>query len=403
MKKRFLITLILLVAVMLAAFPTIAQETPDTNLTDSCVTDFDPDVDYFPNKVEFNHAEGVTVEYFDHYKVVTVLTPWPGAEESFQYVLVQCGTPAPEADYENAQVIEVPVESVVTMSATELPRMKTLGVLDTLIGLDNIMYINQADVNTMYEAGDLVEVGEGTGVNVEILLDTEPDMVVTNSTGSADWDAHPLLLDAGITTVLNADWLETSPLGRAEWIKFTALFYNTEADAAEAFDDVRNNYQELAALTAELPEEERPTVFANAPFEGTWYLAGGASYFAQLLKDAGARYLWADDDSTGSLFLDFETVFETAADADYWLNPGLWTNLDEGLATDERFGEFAAFQAGNVYNNNARVNVMGFSDYFESGAMRPDIVLADLIAIFHPDLVPEHELVYYQQLKMSDE
>ncbi|MBN1285869.1 MAG: ABC transporter substrate-binding protein [Anaerolineae bacterium] len=396
MKRRLFTVLILLAAASLLALPAGAQD--DANRVDGCVTDFDPAVDYFPEKVEIEYAEGLGIEYYNNYKVVTVLTPWPGAEETFQYVLVQCGTPAPEG-YENAQVIEVPVKTTVSMSSPELPRLEVLGALDTLIGIDVIMYINNPAVIEKFDAGELVEIGEGPSVNVEMALDAQPDIVIATGMGNPDWDAHPLLVEAGIPVVITADWVETSPLGRAEWIKFTAAFYNREAAANTTFDEVAADYEAMVALTADLPEDARPTVFNNTPFEGTWYVSGGKSYAARLFADAGADYLWADDESTGSLYLDFETVFEIAADADFWLSPGMWTSLDDGLATDDRFTEFASFQSGQVYNNDARVNASGFSDYYESGALHPDLILADLIKIFHPDLLPDHELVYYRQLE----
>lgn len=176
------------------------------------------------------------------------------------------------------------------------------------------------------------------------------------------------------------------------------MFFNLEAEGETLFDDIAAQYNELTAMTADL--EERPTVFTNTPYDGTWYMPGGNSFVAKLLADAGADYLWSDDESTGSLYLDFETVFERAADADFWVNAGgFWFSLDDALAEDERFEQFAAFQNGNVWSNNLALNEFGGNDYWEGGVANPQLVLADLIAIFHPDLLPDHQFVYYQQLK----
>jgi iron complex transport system substrate-binding protein len=202
------------------------------------------------------------------------------------------------------------------------------------------------------------------------------------------------LQEAGLPVVINADYLDSSPLGRAEWVDFIALFYNEEAISELWFSGVVSDYEALVGLAAGV--EERPTVFVNTPFDGTWFLPGGQNYMAQLLRDAGADYLWSEDEGTGSLFLDFETVFDEAADADYWLNIGFFGSLDDLVATDERFAEFAAFENGRIYNHDAITNENGGSDFFESGAILPNIVLADLIKIFHPDLVPDHDLVYYR-------
>lgn len=375
--------------------PVMAQG-PDTNITDGCVESFDPDVDYFPDKAVVEYSEGFTVEYFNNYKVVTVPEPWVGGEP-VEYVLVQCGTPAPD-DTGDAPVIEVPRTSLIAMSTTYLPFIVDLGLLDQLVAIDVPDFVNTPAVRAKLDAGELASVGSGAEVNVEVALDLEPSLIMTYGSGLPGYDAHPVLIEAGLPVVLNAEFTETTPLGRAEWMKYLALFYNLEADAAAQFDAIATQYADLAALTDGI--EDRPTVFVNAPYEGTWYMAGGSGFIAHLLDDAGAAYLWADDDSTSSLFLDFETVFERAADADFWLNvDNFWFSLDDVLAADERFASFAAVENGQVWAYNKAVNAAGGNDFFEGGVANPHLVLADLIAIFHPDLLPDHEFVYYQQLQ----
>jgi len=376
--------------------PTAEPATLSANLTDSCVTEYDETVDYFPQKAVIEYASGFTIEYFNNYKVLTIPTPWQGAEEGVQYVLVQCGTPPPEG-YAEATIVEVPVQSFVSMSTTYLPYVDQYGLIDRLVGVDNAAFISNENIRAKYDAGELAEIGSGGEVNVETAVDLNPDLIMTSASGFAEYDAHPKLAEAGLTVALNADYLDTTPLGQAEWGKYLAAFFNQEGAATEQFAEVVARYEALTALTADLAE--RPTVFNNTPFDGTWYMPGGNSYVAQLLADAGADYLWADDESTGSLFLDFETVFDRAAGADYWINIGFFATLDDLAAADERFTEFAAYQNGNVYNNDARVNEFGGNDYYESGAANPHLVLADLIRIFHPDLLPDYELYYYRQVE----
>jgi iron complex transport system substrate-binding protein len=379
------------------AAPTVAVlEQPVANLTEGCVTDYDPEIDYFPEKVTLSDSVGWTIEYFNNYKLITVLNPWRNADVQFRYVLVQCGTPPP-AEVGDAQVIEVPVKTIVTMSTTQLPHLNTLGLLDRLVGVDSFQYINTPAVVELIEADKLVEIGSGAEVNVELAIDLEPDLIMTYAVGSPDSDSHPKLIEAGLKVALNSEYMETSPLGRAEWIKFTGAFFNQEAAATQAYADLAERYAAMAALTRDV--SERPTVFTGAPFRGTWYMPGGKSYVAQLLADAGADYLWAEDDSVGSQQLSFEEVFERAQGADYWLNTSSWQSLADALAADERFAQFAAFQTGNVFNNNARLNPNGGNDYWETGVTNPDLVLADLIRILHPELLPDHELFFYQQLQ----
>jgi len=376
--------------------PTTAPqpEAPEANLTAGCVDTYAEGVDYFPEKTALEYASGFTVEYFGNYKVVTVTRPWSGSAQTFQYVLVQCGTPAPD-DFEDALTVEVPASSFVSMSTTYLPMLEDLGRLDALVAVDNGIYVYNPAVRERLAAGEIAEVGRDADVNVEAVLDLDPSLIMASSLGF-DTDAHPVLLAAGLPVVVNGDYVEPTALGRAEWVKFIALFYNEEARAAEVFGEIAGQYNEAAALAAGV--EQRPTVFANTPFDDVWYMPGGDSYTAHMFADAGADYLWADDTSAPTLFLDFETVFDTAKDAEIWLNPFAYDL--EGLATtDERFREFAAFQSGQVYAYNARETELGGNDFFESGAARPHIVLMDLIKIFHPDLLPDHELFYYRQLQ----
>lgn len=369
---------------------------PTANLTDGCVDAFDAAVDYFPEKISLTHTEGFTIAYHDSYKVITVAKPWPGAETAQQYVLVQCGAPAP-AGFDEAQIIEVPVQRIVTMSTTYLPFLEAYGVLDRLVGVDDVTYVNNPTVLAMAEAGKLVQVGYGASVNVEQLLDLAPDLVMTYGSGAPESDAHPVLLNAGLKVAVNAEWLENSPLGRAEWGKFIAPFFNKEATAEALFTDTVTHYEELKAQAAAVTA--KPTVFTDSAYQGSWYVAGGRSFTAQILADAGAAYLWADDTSTASIPLAFEAIFDKAADADYWINVGYLGSLQELQAADERYSDFAAFQAGNVWNNNKQQNANGGNDYYESAVAHPDAVLADLIAIFHPEVLPDHAFVYYQKLQ----
>lgn len=386
----------------LAPAPTQAApvlEAPAENLTDGCIAqgEFDPNLDYFPQKADLQYASGFSIEYHNSYKVITVQTPWPGATESMQYALVQCGAPAPEG-FLDEQIIEVPVQSIVTMSTTYLPALDELGLLDRLVGVDDTTYVNNPKVLKMAEEGKLASIGYGSGVNVEKVLELAPGLVMTYGSGTPEYDAHPVLLQAGQKVVVNAEWMDTSPLGRAEWLKFIAAFFNKEAEAETLFTKIAQEYQELAALTAAV--SQRPTVFTGSAYQGTWYVPGGQSYAAAFLRDAGAVYLWSDDTSTGSLPLAVEAVFEKAQNADFWLNVGFFVgSLDDLKAMDARYADFAAFQNGNVWNNDAKTNPNGGNDYYESAVLHPALVLADLIHILHPDLLPDHELVYYRQVK----
>jgi iron complex transport system substrate-binding protein len=371
--------------------PVSAQDEPI-----ACVQNYDPAADYFADEVTVDYAVGFDVEYFNNYKVVHVTTPWQGAETPFTYVLVRCGTPVPDG-YDDATVIEVPVQTAVSMSTTYIPHFVELGLLDSLVGVDEFDFIYSPEVRERIDAGEIVEIGGDATVNVEQTLDLDPDVIFTYGLGTPDYDAHPVLLNAGLNVVLNGDYMETTPLGRAEWVKFTSLFFNAEAAANALFEDIATTYSDLSELAASV--EERPSVMVNGMYGDTWYVAGGNSFMAALIADAGGDYLWAEDESTGGLPLSFEAVLDRALAAEVWLNPNFWLSLDDGLAEDERYAEFAPFQKGQVFNNVAQVTPTGGNNFGEAGVLHPEELLADLITIFHPDLLPDHALIYYVQLQ----
>ena len=345
-------------------------------------------------KVDVEYSASFAVEYYANYKVVHVSRPWPGAKSGYTYLLVQRGTEPPQG-IKADKTIQIPVNSLVTMSTSYLPCLEELGLLDTLVGHDAFAWVTSEAVNERIASGKMKEVGSGQTVNMELLLDMDPDLIMVYGMGN-DWDTHPKLEEAKLPYVINAEWNEATPLGRAEWIKYVAVFFNKEAEANVFFDHVVAEYTSLSEKA--MAVAGKPTVFAGAPYQGTWWMSGGGSFAARYYEDAGTAYLWADDSSTGSLMLDIETVYEKAGEADFWVNSGYWNSLADAKAADERFAEFKAYKTGMIFNNNRRMGPAGGNDYYESGPINPHKILADLIRIFHPILLPDHELYYYKKL-----
>lgn len=363
--------------------------------SNTCIQNYNPNQDYFPKKIKITHATGLAVEYHKHYKVVTIKNPWQNAKTQFQYVLVQCGTPTPQG-YNQAQVITVPINSIVSLSTTHLPHLAKLGVVDKLIGISNIKQVNTPDVVERIKTGRITQLGNNSNVDIEKLLELNPDLVTTFGTGNSQTDSYSKLTEAGLKVGINAEYMEDTPLGRSEWLKFTALFFNQEAKAEEIFHEIAKKYTQIAKKAQAV--NNRPTVFVGFNFKGTWFMPAGKSYVAKYLADAGGNYLWSDDKSNGSLPLSFEVVLERAANADYWLNfSQSWQSLKDLIGEDSRYADFQAVKTGNLYNNNARVNGNGGNDYWEGGISNPDIVLSDLIKIIHPEILPNHQLFYYRK------
>ena len=389
---------IIFVAVLVIAC-NIAPNSPTISSPSNkeCIQNFNSNTDYFSEKASIDYVTGFSVEYHNNYKIVTVKNPWRDAKTSFQYALVQCGTPAPQEfkKTQENQVITVPINTVASLSTTHLPHLGKLGVVDKLVGISDYKTVNTPEVVEKIKAGKIAELGNNN-LNVERLLELNPDLITTFGTGNPQTDNHGKLLEAGLKVAINAEYMETSPLGRAEWLKFTALFFNREEIAEKEFSKIAKKYQDIAEVVKSI--KKRPKVFTGFNFKGVWYTPGCKSYAAKYLADAGADYLCAGN-SSGSTPLSFEDVFERAAKADYWLNVSQsWQTLNDVITEDSRYGDFQAVKKGNVYNNNARLNENGGNDYWETGISNPDIVLADLIKIIHPELLPNHKLFFYQKL-----
>ena len=347
-------------------------------------------------QLSLQYAEGFGVEYFDGYKIVSVLAPGSGTRETLRYVLVQRGRKSPDG-FEGVPRIRIPVRSLITTSTTHLPHIEKLDEVQSLVAVDNIKFVNSEAVKRRFAAGRISEIGRGRSIDMERVLMLRPDIVFIDAP-SQDNAFHPLQ-QAGVTAVVNAAYAEPTLLGRVEWLKFVGVFFNKETLAAARFDSVVARYRVRKALTRNLPVDKRPTVFVGSLWRGTWFMSGGKTYAAQLLEEAGADYLWADNESQRSLSLDFETVYEEAHDAEYWITMrNEWGSRNDVVAEDERYGNFRAFKTGNVFNANARLNEHGGNDYWETGLIEPDVLLADLIKILHPDLLPDHQLKYYRKL-----
>jgi iron complex transport system substrate-binding protein len=257
--------------------------------------------------------------------------------------------------------------------------------------------VSAAPVRQRIAQGKIFAVGDGSELNNELLISHQPDLVMATGWPGEGLRKYQTIQQAGIPVLLNSEWVETTPLGRAEWVKVMAALLDKEELANQKFNQVAHEYQRLAALARK--ETKHPNIIVNLPFKDTWYVPEAGNYLTQFLRDAGGAYHWSNQKATGSLPLTVETVAPVALTADYWLNTGTLTTKAAVVAQDARFAAFQPYKTGQLYNNNRRTNAQGSNDYWESGAVRPDLVLGDLIQILHPALLPGRQLYYYQKLK----
>ncbi|MDZ7694181.1 MAG: ABC transporter substrate-binding protein [Balneolaceae bacterium] len=294
------------------------------------------------------------------------------------------------------QVIEVPIQSMIATSTTHLALTDILNANNIIEGVTQPDYVYNPDIRKGLQTGR-VEGFTGGEFNKELALALNPNLIMVSGGQASLFDNYRVLLDSGINILVNSEWLEKTPLGKAEWIKVMGVLLNKEELANRKFQEVEQRYLELKKKVGGV--REKPLVINNMPYKGAWFVSGGDSFTAQFFRDAGADYPWYDNSSTGGLRLDFETVYEVGLRADVWLNPGSADSKKDILIADNRFKDFKSFQNGQIYNNNRRMSSSGGNDFWESGVVHPEIVLADLIKILHPSLLPDYELYYYQKLE----
>jgi iron complex transport system substrate-binding protein len=382
------------IAVLLAAGCARPSDRPDTSRK-GCI-DYEASKDYFPDKTQLEFAQNFSVTYHNSYKVVTVRRPGDGSIDE-KYVLLQCGAPKPElsGDLSSATVITVPIQSLFSASSTHMPLLVELGHVEVLTGVAQIRYITTEPVLDWIRQGHVTEYAANDVIDTETVILKAPSVVM--SSGGFP-EAYSALQKAGIPVVANVEWQEPSALARAEWIKFMAVFLNEERKAREQFDAIRDRYMVLKERASLIPEKERPRVMTGLVYRGMFDIAGGASYVAQLISDAGGVYVWADNKSSGFASVDLESQMARASDSDVWINGGDWRSIKAMLAEEPRYRQFKPFVRGNVWLYNRIVSESGGYDYWSRGITRPDLILGDLIKIFHPKLAEDHEFVWYKQV-----
>jgi len=362
----------------------------------SCVQQTPKNVSDTGKNIAVSHAKGFEIIQHEGYKTINVFNPWQNAKDiTYSYVLYNHKNDLPKGIKPDAMV-NTPVKKVVCLSLTHIAVIDLLGKTNTIKGVSGAKYISNQQVSKQVEQGKTKDVGYDQGLNYEVVVSLKPDLVIAYGVTSEAANYINKLRELNIPVVINAEYLESSPLGKAEWMKFIAAFYDKEDVAAALFDSIEQQYNALVGLTLDI--ENKPVVLSSLPWKDTWYVPGGNSYFAKLIEDAGGRYLWRDNDAHESIPLAIETVIGRAGEADVWINTGTAKVKNDILKTDQRLKNIRPFKMDMVFNNNAKQNNAGGNEFWETGVVQPQVLLRDLIEIFHPGLL-DHDLYYYHQLK----
>ncbi|MDR0230288.1 MAG: ABC transporter substrate-binding protein [Flavobacteriaceae bacterium] len=351
-------------------------------------------VEYANNVVS---AQSFSLYYEGDIAKLTVFEPWANATEADikEYVFYKNIKDVPD-HYKNTTLIQVPVKKVVVTSTTHIPSIEAVGKVNSIVGFPGLDYISTTSVRERIAEGKIVELGQSDALNVERILELEPDVVIA-SVMDGNNEALHLIEKSGIPVIYDGDWTEQTPLGKAEWVKLFGVLFNEQAKAENLFTTITNEYNQVINQLKTVTEQ--PTVMSGAMYQDVWYLPQGGSWVAKYFEDVKTNYLWKETEGTGSAALSFEQVLDKGKEAMYWINPAQFESLDDIAKANSHYREFSAFKNKKVYSLTARKGATGGSLFYELGPNRPDLVLKDLVSVFHPELLPNYQPTFILQLK----
>ena len=346
-------------------------------------------------KSVIQYAVGFDLVYYQKYKVLHIFQHYNETLDTLSYVLFEKGADI-DQKFAGFRKIQIPVQRIALLHSSYISFFNLSETTSYIKAISEAKYIYDDVIYQSVQQGDLPEIGYGESLDKERLLELKISAVVTVGFPNAPNKSQHILEELGIPVIILSDWQETTLLGRAEWVKVIAALTGTEILTSNKFDGIEKEYQRWKSLTSDL--NERPKIICNLPYKGAWYVPGGNSYMSNLFYDAGGDYLWSDDNGTGGIQIDFETAYANGQLADFWINPDFAQNISEILDKDERLSDFQPIKKRKVFNSNKRINRNVANDYWESGLINPHLILADLIKTLHPELLPEHDLYYFQKL-----
>lgn len=340
-----------------------------------------------------DYAQGLTITRMDKYTRVDVADPWNAGKLLQTYLLVPRDSTLPD-NLPQGVVVRTPLRRALVYSDVHARAIRDLGKISSVGSVCDAEYFKTPEIVDGLRTGRIVDCGSTMSPTVERIAGCSPDAVLLSPFQNAGYGA---LDNLGIPIIALADYMESTPLGRAEWIKFVGLLFDRETAADSIFDSVAARYTALREQLAKT--KQRPKVLTEYVISGVWYVPGGKSYKATLLADAGANYPWSDDNTTGSLSLDFARVLDRAADADYWLvtTIGDELTLDSFLGLYPHNDRFEAFRKRNVYYANTLVSTV-----FEETPFHPDLLLQEYAKIFHPEMFPDYQLRYFRRINTAE-
>ncbi|PQB06677.1 ABC transporter substrate-binding protein [Polaribacter filamentus] len=359
----------------------------------SCKKEVENDAKKTQIESSIKYAKGFDIVNKNGIKKLIIKAAYQNSDKVFEYIIK-----SKKDQKENTKnTIFTPIQKIVVTSTTHIPMVELLNEEKAIIGFPYSKYVSSEKTRLLIDADKIAEIGKEGALNTEILLNLQPELIVGYSVSTAD-KSLTTLEKAGINVIYNGDWLEETPLGRAEWIKFFGVLFDKEKLADSIFKAIETNY--LEAKNIALKATRKPTILSGAIMsKDIWNLPAGDSFVAQFLKDANLRYLWQESEGKGSLSLSFESVFDKGRNADFWIAPGYFSSKEQLLNSNKIYTEFNAFKNDNIYTPTTKKGKTGGVIYYELAPTRPDLVLKDMIKITNPDLLPNYELTFFERMK----
>lgn len=334
-------------------------------------------------------AQGLCIAHLDNYTAIDIKNPWKDGTTLQRYILVPRDAEMPN-NLPEGSVVRTPIKRALVYSGVHANVFKELGHIESVKGVCDAQYFTLQEIIEGVENGSVMNAGSSMAPSKEIIIALNPDAIILSPYQNSDYSELEKL---GIPIIQCADYMESTPLGRAEWIKLFGELLDETEKADSIYNNVMSNYAELKQSAA--AETKKPKILSENIINGTWYVPGGNSYMAQLFADAGGAYAWSDIKTTGSIPLDMPQVLEKAHDADIWLIKSFDPTLSYAkLKADNALNaEFKAFKEQHIYFCNTAATT-----FFQDFPFHPEVLLKEYIAIFHPQLLPDYTTGYFQPL-----
>ena len=340
--------------------------------------------------IPMKYARNLTMVQHKDYTEVFIRNPWDTTKVLHHYVLTPSESYARERE---GTLVRVPLQRAGIFTAVHCGLVKELGRESAIRGICEIEYINISSIKKAVAEGRVANFGSAMEPTIEVIMDAQPDaLLISPFENSGGYGRVERL---GIPIIECADYMEFSPLARAEWMRFYGRLFGVGDRADSLFAEVEHRYLALREKARKV--EYRPTLIAEKPYSGVWYVAGGNSAMGILYQDAGSNYLFSNRKKNGSLALSVETVFEVGQQADIWLikyNQSTPLTLAQIKSDYPSFAHFRAFQTGRVYGCNQET-----SRFYEETPYHPDRLLSNLVEIIHPELGIKAEKHYFCRIE----